>query len=163
MNDLRVGIGTDRHPFVEGRKLILAGVEINSSVGLLGHSDGDALCHSLIDSLLGAVCLGDIGQYFPETDEWKDASSIFLLEKIIDMIRDQGWEVVNIDTIVTCGRIRLSDYRDDMIKNLSKIMNIPEQRISVKFKSANGLGFESQDGVSVLTICLLRGPSSRNS
>ncbi|MGJ8455152.1 2-C-methyl-D-erythritol 2,4-cyclodiphosphate synthase [Pseudothermotoga sp. U03pept] len=159
MTNLRVGIGIDRHPFKEGRKLVLGGIEIDFFLGLDGHSDADVLSHAIIDSLLGAASLEDIGSHFPETNEWKDVSSLKLLEKTIQLLKDHGWQIVNIDAIVVTGLIRLSQYRDQMIENLSRTIGIPKDCVGIKFKSSNGLGFESQEGISATAVSLI----SRNS
>ncbi|HEY8540878.1 MAG TPA: 2-C-methyl-D-erythritol 2,4-cyclodiphosphate synthase [Pseudothermotoga sp.] len=157
--NLRVGLGTDRHPFKKDRKFILGGVQIDFPLGLDGHSDADVLCHAVIDSLLGAASLQDIGVHFPEIDEWKDASSLQMLVKTTELLRKENWQIVNIDTTVICGAVRLSEYRDQMIVNLSKAMQIPKECISIKFKSSNHLGFESNEGISAIAVCLI----SRNS
>ncbi|MEJ5229087.1 MAG: 2-C-methyl-D-erythritol 2,4-cyclodiphosphate synthase [Pseudothermotoga sp.] len=159
--NLRVGIGIDRHPFKQGRRLVLGGVEIDFSLGLDGHSDADVLCHAIIDSLLGAASLEDIGSHFPETDEWKDASSLKLLERTVQLLREHGWQVINIDATVVTGLIRLSQYRDQMIENLSRAIGIPRDCVGIKFKSSNGLGFESKEGISSTAVSLIsRNPSS---
>lgn len=156
---MRVGLGTDRHPLKENRKFILGGVEIDFPLGLDGHSDADVLCHAIIDSLLGASSLQDIGTHFPQTDEWKNASSLQMLVKTVDLLKEENWEIVNIDATIICGVTKLSDYRAQMISNLSKAMQIPAECISIKFKSSNQLGFESKEGVSAIAVCLI----SRNS
>ncbi|AEH50470.1 2-C-methyl-D-erythritol 2,4-cyclodiphosphate synthase [Pseudothermotoga thermarum] len=153
--ELRIGFGVDRHPFKEGRKLILAGVEVESSFGLDGHSDADVVCHALIDALLGATCLGDIGQHFPEETTPVGSSSIKMLEKISRLIEKLGWKIVNVDTTVICGKIKLSNLREKMVQSLAAALNVNEDQVSVKFKSGNNLGFEAKDGISCYAICLL--------
>lgn len=153
--NLRVGLGTDRHPFKEGRRFILGGVQIDFPLGLDGHSDADVLCHALIDSLLGASSLQDIGTHFPQTDEWKDASSLQMLGKIVQLLSDKNWKIINVDATVICGAVKLADYRDQMITNLSEILQIPKDCVSIKFKSSNQLGFESKEGVSAFVVCLI--------
>lgn len=159
--NLRVGLGIDRHPFKKGRRFILGGVSIDFALGLDGHSDADVLCHAVIDSLLGASSMQDIGTHFPETEEWKDADSLQMLVKIVQSLRKKSWEIVNIDATVVCGAVKLSSYRDQMIDNLSKALQISKECISIKFKSSNQLGFESNEGVSATVVCLIsRHPAS---
>lgn len=159
--NLRVGLGTDRHPLRKNRKFILGGVQIDFPLGLDGHSDADVLCHAIIDSLLGASSLQDIGTHFPETDEWKNTSSLKMLMKTAELLREDDWQIINIDATVICGVIKLSNYRDQMIDNLSKTLQIPKECVSVKFKSSNQLGFESNEGVSAIAVCLIsRGSAS---
>lgn len=153
--NLRVGIGIDRHPFKKERRFILGGVQIDFPLGLDGHSDADVLCHAIIDSLLGASCLQDIGTHFPETVEWKDADSLQMLMRTAQLLRNRNWEIVNIDATVICGAVKLSGYRDQMIDNLSEALKISKECISIKFKSSNQLGFESTEGVSAMVVCLI--------
>ncbi|PLV59350.1 2-C-methyl-D-erythritol 2,4-cyclodiphosphate synthase [Thermotoga sp. KOL6] len=149
-----VGFGYDRHPLVEGRRLILAGVEVNSSFGSLGHSDGDVLSHAIIDALLGAACLGDIGTWFPETDEYKDARSLDLLKKTVEKVEGKGLKIVNVDATVVVSRVRLSSYREKIIENLRDVLKT--SYVNVKFKSGNTLGFEGEGrGISCYAVCLL--------
>lgn len=153
--NLRVGLGADRHPLRKNRKFILGGVQIDFPLGLDGHSDADVLCHAIIDSLLGASSSQDIGTHFPEIDEWKNTSSLKMLMKTAELLREKDWQIINIDATVICGVIKLSNYRDQMIDNLSKTLQIPKECVSVKFKSSNQLGFESNEGVSAIAVCLI--------
>ncbi len=138
---MKVGIGFDIHPLVEGRKLILGGVNVPFEKGLLGHSDGDVLIHSIADAILGAASLGDIGKYFPDKDlRWKDISSLKILEKVKEMIREKGLKINNIDTTLICERPSLSPFREEMVKKISSTLEISTESINVKFKTAEGLG-----------------------
>jgi len=149
-----IGFGYDRHPLVEGRKLVLAGVEIDSPVGSLGHSDGDVLSHAIIDALLGAAGLGDIGTWFPETEEYRDANSLELLKKTMNMIEERGFKVINVDSTVVLSGVRLSTYRDRILENLKSVLKTPH--VNVKFKSGNTLGFEGEGrGISAYAVCLV--------
>ncbi|MCD6551862.1 2-C-methyl-D-erythritol 2,4-cyclodiphosphate synthase [Thermotoga sp.] len=149
-----IGFGYDRHPLVEGRKLVLAGVEIDSPVGSLGHSDGDVLSHAIIDALLGASCLGDIGTWFPETKEYKDANSLNLLKETVKMLEEKGFSVVNVDATVVVSIVKLSPYREKIVKNLKDALKTTH--VNVKFKSGNTLGFEGEGkGISACAVCLV--------
>jgi len=142
MLETRVGLGTDRHRFVADRPLIIGGVSIKSDLGLDGHSDADVLCHAIIDALIGACKLGDIGDFFPETKEYKDAQSIALLRKTVNLVTDKG-----------TGYVKLSPYRQQIEESLSSVLGTPA--VNVKFKSGNTLGFEYKEGISAWAICLL--------
>ena len=138
---MKVGIGFDIHPLVEGRKLILGGVNVPFEKGLLGHSDGDVLIHSIADAILGAASLGDIGKYFPDKDlRWKDISSLKILEKVKEMIQEKGLKINNIDTTLVCERPSLSPFREEMVKKISSTLEISTESVNVKFKTAEGLG-----------------------
>jgi 2-C-methyl-D-erythritol 2,4-cyclodiphosphate synthase len=136
---MRVGTGYDIHPLVDGRALILGGVRIPFARGLKGHSDADALCHAVSDSLLGAACLGDIGEHFPDTDvRFKDADSLKLLAEVGEKIRDKGYAIVNVDVTVVAESPRLSVFKRQMAENLAMALGIPEGRVSVKAKTNEG-------------------------
>lgn len=157
--ELRVGQGTDRHGLERGLSLILGGVTIDSNRGTLGHSDGDVLTHAIIDALLGAAGLGDIGQHFPENEaEWKDVHSLDLLETTLAQVHDTGWVPVNIDATVRLESVKLSPYRQQMIDRLSKVL--PETTaVNVKFTTAEGVGPVGRDqAIEATAICLL-GPA----
>ena len=129
----RIGNGYDIHRLVKGRDLIIAGVKLQhpDNLGLDGHSDADVLSHSIMDALLGALSLGDIGKYFPPSDEkWKNADSLFLLSKVIDLIRKDGWEINNIDSVLIAERPKIMPHIKLMKKNISEILNIDENLIS---------------------------------
>jgi 2-C-methyl-D-erythritol 2,4-cyclodiphosphate synthase len=154
---LRIGIGYDSHRLVEGRRLIIGGVYIEFPKGLLGHSDGDVLCHSIMDSIIGALGLGDIGRYFPDTDpQWKDASSIEMLRCIVDLSLRHGFEVVWIDSTVVAERPRLALHIDSMKDTISGT-GIPAECINIKAKTDEGMGFTGRgEGIAAYAACLLR-------
>lgn len=154
---MRVGIGYDSHKLIEGRKLILGGVEIPFAKGLLGHSDADVLCHAIMDSLIGALGLGDIGKHFPDNDpQWKDVSSIQLLGQIIELIRFNGYEVSWVDSVIIAETPRLSPYIEDMKQVLSQ-SGIPSGMINIKAKTNEGMGFIGRgEGLSAYAVCLLK-------
>ena len=153
-----IGFGYDRHPLVSGRKLILAGVEVESPFGSLGHSDGDALCHAVIDALLGAAGLGDIGEWFPETEEYKGANSLELLKKTVEVLEKRGYRVINVDVTLLLSGVRLSPYREAILGNLKRVLKT--DKVNVKFKSGNSLGFEGEGkGISCYAVCLLQEAS----
>lgn len=139
----RIGQGFDLHRLVEGRALILGGVKIAHTKGLLGHSDADVLIHAIIDSLLGALCLGDIGQHFPDTDsKYKDANSVELLKKVLELIEEKGYEIVNIDSTIQAQEPKLMPHIMLIRENLAKNINIDINQISVKAKT-----YEKQDSI----------------
>lgn len=154
---MRVGIGYDVHRLVEGRKLILGGVEIPYEKGLLGHSDADVLVHAVMDALLGAAALGDIGQHFPDNDpEYKGISSILLLEKVGALLREKGYRVGNIDSIVIAQRPKLLPYRPQMAENMARALGIPVGCVSVKATTEEGMGFTGTgDGMASQAVVLL--------
>lgn len=154
---MRVGIGYDSHKLVEGRKLILGGVEIPLAKGLLGHSDADVLCHAIMDSLIGALGLGDIGKHFPDNDpQWKDVSSIQLLGQIIELMRFNGYEVSWVDSVIIAENPRLSPYIEDMKQVLSQ-SGIPSGVINIKAKTNEGMGFLGRgEGIAAYAVCLLK-------
>lgn len=152
----RTGLGYDSHRFVSGRKLILGGVEIPYEKGLQGHSDADALCHGLIDAILGGTGLGDIGQHFPDTDEkWKDASSISLLQSILKIVRSKGFEIVWVDVTIICETPKLGPFFED-IKSSLQNAGIPASIINLKAKTNETMGFIGRgEGLAVLCACTL--------
>jgi len=154
---MRVGIGYDSHKLVEGRKLILGGVEIPFAKGLLGHSDADVLCHAIMDSLIGAVGLGDIGKHFPDNDpQWKDVSSIQLLGQIVELMRFNGYEVSWVDSVIIAENPRLAPYIEDMKQVLSQ-SGIPSGAMNIKAKTNEGIGFLGRgEGIAAYAVCLLR-------
>ena len=155
----RLGNGYDIHKLVEGRKLILGGVELEhpDNLGLDGHSDADVLIHSIMDALLGALSLGDIGKYFPPSDQkWKNANSLFLLSKVIKLLRDKGWEVTNIDSVIVAERPKIKPYVAQMRKNISNILDIDEDLIGIKATTNEKLGPEGrEEGISCYAVVLL--------
>jgi 2-C-methyl-D-erythritol 2,4-cyclodiphosphate synthase len=155
--NMRIGIGYDSHRLVEGRKLILGGVEIPFEKGLLGHSDADVLCHAIMDSLIGALGLGDIGKHFPDDDpQWKGVSSTQLLGHVAELIRFNGYEVSWVDSVIIAEIPRLSPYINDMKQVLSE-SGIPSGAINIKAKTNEGMGFLGRgEGIAAYAICLLR-------
>jgi 2-C-methyl-D-erythritol 2,4-cyclodiphosphate synthase len=153
---MRIGIGYDSHRLVKNRKLILGGVEIPFEKGLAGHSDADVLCHAVIDSIIGALGLGDIGKHFPDTEpEFKKASSINLLRYIIELTRANGFEVLWIDSTVIAESPRLSPYIELMKEAISQ-SGIPSGLINIKAKTNEGMGFIGNgEGIAAYAVCLL--------
>jgi 2-C-methyl-D-erythritol 2,4-cyclodiphosphate synthase len=151
----RSGIGWDSHRLEAGRPLVVGGVRIpDAERGLAGHSDADVLTHAVIDALLGAAGLGDIGMHFPDTDErWRGADSIELLRAVIAMLRDAGVAPVNVDATVICESPRLSPYRDEMRASLASAVGLPADAVNVKFTTAERMGFVGRgEGVAALAI-----------
>jgi len=156
----RIGNGYDIHRLVEGRNLIIGGIKLHhpNNLGLDGHSDADVLSHSIMDALLGALSLGDIGKYFPPTDaKWKNADSLFLLSKVIDLIRQEGWEINNIDSVIVAERPKFKPYIELMKKNISEILNIDGNLIGIKATTNEKLGPEGrEEGISCHSVVLLQ-------
>ena len=154
---MRVGIGYDVHPLVRGRKLVLGGVEIPFDRGLGGWSDADALTHAIIDALLGAAALGDIGSHFPSgRPEYKDISSLSLLETTRDKLVGGGFKIVNVDATIVAEKPRLSDFIDQMRQKLSQALAIKLEQVSVKASTANGLGFVGRgEGIAVFAVAMV--------
>ena len=154
---MRVGIGYDVHKLDENRKLILGGVEIEHDKGLLGHSDADVLVHAMMDSILGALALGDIGKHFPDTDsKYKGADSIKLLEFVNNLIESKGYKVNNIDSIIVAQAPKMAPHILKMRENVSKAMNIDIDCVSIKATTEEGLGFTgNKQGISCQSICSL--------
>lgn len=157
IRNLRTGLGMDVHAFAEGRKLILGGVDIPHSRGLLGHSDADVLAHAIADALLGAVRGGDIGKLFPDTDPaYKDADSLKLLAAVAGFVRERGFEIVDVDSVVAAQAPKLSPYRDQMRANLARAMGIAVENVGVKATTTEHLGFEGrEEGVTAYATCLV--------
>jgi len=158
-DDKRIGIGYDVHPLAPGRKLVLGGTEIPFSKGLEGWSDADALTHAVMDALLGAAALGDIGQHFPSGEpEYENISSLMLLDKVVEKLEERGWRVVNIDATVVAEKPRLREYIDDMRENLSEILGVDIGRVSVKASTNNGLGFIGHgEGIAAYAVAMIEG------
>ncbi|MBQ8495079.1 MAG: 2-C-methyl-D-erythritol 2,4-cyclodiphosphate synthase [Clostridia bacterium] len=154
---MRIGHGYDVHRLVEGRKLILGGVEIAYEKGLLGHSDADVLAHAVTDALLGAAAIGDIGKLFPDTDPaYKGADSLKLLAEAMRQVRAKGYDVVNIDATVLAQAPKLRPYIDTMRQNLADACSIDADRLNVKATTEEGLGFTGNgEGIAVHAVCLL--------
>lgn len=152
---MRVGMGYDVHKLVEGRKLILGGIEIPHELGLLGHSDADVVIHAVMDALLGAAALRDIGYHFPDTDPaYEGASSMMLLEKVGEMLEEHMYLIENIDATIIAQRPKLQPYMERMIKNVAAALHLQENQVNIKATTEEGLGFTgSQDGISAHAIC----------
>jgi len=141
MSEIRTGLGWDVHRLAPGRKLILAGVEIPSEFGLEGHSDADVLFHAVTDAILGAAALGDIGMHFPDSDpKWKGADSGQFLKHAVGLAKERGYSIVNVDTTVILERPKLKDYRAAIRTSLAGVLGLEEDRVSVKFKTAERVG-----------------------
>ena len=154
---LRIGQGYDIHPLVAGRRLILGGVDIPSDVGLEGHSDADVLVHAIMDALLGALALGDIGQHFPNTDDrYKDTDSIQLLDKVTQLVGQHGARVVNVDSTVVAERPRIAPHIPVMRERLGEALGLPPSAISVKATTAEKLGALGRgEGIAAYAVALL--------
>ncbi len=158
MSEYRVGHGYDVHRFAEDRRLVLCGVEIPYELGLLGHSDADVATHAVMDALLGAAALGDIGRHFPDSDdEFAGISSLLLLEKVRDLISARGFSLVNVDVTVVIQRPRLSPYINIMVENLARVLRVEQSRINVKATTEEHLGFTgSGEGAAAHAVAMLK-------
>ncbi len=154
----RIGTGYDVHRLVEGRKCIIGGIEIPFEKGLLGHSDADVLLHAIMDAMLGALALGDIGRHFPDTDgAYKDIDSKELLRKVYALIKAEGYEIGNIDSIVICERPKLKNHIDTMRQTIAAILDTDIKNVSVKATTTEKLGFEGrEEGIGAQAVVLLR-------
>ncbi|MEE1318978.1 MAG: 2-C-methyl-D-erythritol 2,4-cyclodiphosphate synthase [Ruminococcus sp.] len=154
---MRIGHGYDVHKFSENRKLILGGAEIPYELGLLGHSDADVLVHAIMDSLLGAAALGDIGKHFPDTDPaYKGADSMVLLKEVCRLLADNGYKIVNIDSTVIAQKPKLKDYIEQMRKNIADVCGIDVSCVNVKATTEEKLGFTGRlEGISSHAVCLI--------
>ena len=157
--NFRIGNGYDIHRLVKDRSLIIGGVKLAhpDNLGLDGHSDADVLCHSIMDALLGSLSLGDIGKYFPPTEEkWKNANSLFLLSKVYELIRDQGWDVNNIDSVIIAERPKIKPSVELMKNNISKTLHIDKDLIGIKATTNERLGPEGrEEGISCHSVVLI--------
>jgi len=154
---MRIGHGYDVHRLAAGRKLILGGVEIPHNVGLDGHSDADVLLHAIMDAMLGAAALGDIGRHFPDGDDrYKGISSLLLLKETDKLIRAEGYSVSNIDATIIAQRPKLAPYIPEMIREIAEALNIPEGSVNVKATTEENLGFTgSGEGIAAHAVCLI--------
>lgn len=154
----RIGNGYDVHRLVEGRKLIIGGVDIPFGKGLLGHSDADVLCHAIADALLGAADAGDIGRHFPDTSsQFKGISSLVLLGKVGEIIRGKGFGIVNLDSIIVAERPKMAPHAEAMKKNIAGALEIEPSLVGVKATSTEGLGFAGkEEGIASYATALLR-------
>jgi 2-C-methyl-D-erythritol 2,4-cyclodiphosphate synthase len=156
---VRIGNGYDIHRLVEGRPLILGGVEIAHAVGLLGHSDGDVLTHAIMDGMLGALSLGDIGHYFPPTDsQWAGANSLVLLKQVNQLIQERGWRIGNIDSVVVAERPKLKSHIQLMRTKLAEVLDIELDQVSIKATTNENLGpVGREEGIAAHAVVLLEG------
>ena len=154
---MRVGMGYDVHKLVEGRRLILGGVEIPYEKGLLGHSDADVLVHAIMDALLGAAALGDIGKHFPDTDPaYKDADSMVLLEHVADLLDAHNFLIGNVDATIIAQKPKLSGYMETMRDNIAGRLRLDKNQVNIKATTEEGLGFTGEGlGISAQAICML--------
>ena len=157
IDNFKVGIGVDIHPFIEGKEMVLGGVKIDSNVGFKAHSDGDVAIHAIIDALLGAANLGDIGELFPDNDDrYKNIDSKELLKESAKLVKSVGYEIVNIDLTILAQKPKISPYKDEMKKVLSQILNIDKSQINIKATTGEKLGFVGrEEGVEVRAIATL--------
>lgn len=155
---MRIGMGYDVHRLVENRKLVLGGVEIPFEKGLLGHSDADVLVHAVMDALLGAAALGDIGKHFPDTDEqYRGISSIVLLRRVAELLEEKCFVIENIDATVIAQRPKLLPYMEQMRENIAESLSLTKDRVNIKATTEEGLGFTGNgQGISAQAICLLQ-------
>ena len=156
---MRIGLGYDVHRLVEGRELILGGVTIPHTLGLLGHSDADVLVHAVMDALLGAAALGDIGKHFPDTDpSYKGISSMKLLAHVGELLEKEGYVIENIDATIIAQKPKLRPYIDEMEQNIAKVLGIDPGQVNVKATTEEGLGFTgTEQGIASQAICSLTG------
>ncbi|KEH90283.1 2-C-methyl-D-erythritol 2,4-cyclodiphosphate synthase [Clostridium novyi A str. BKT29909] len=154
---MRIGMGYDVHKLCENRKLILGGIEIPYELGLLGHSDADVLIHAIMDSLLGAAALEDIGKHFPDTDnKYKGISSMLLLKEVGKLLNENSYEIINIDATIIAQKPKMAPYIKDMIKNIASALCINENQVNIKATTEEGLGFTGEGlGISSQSICLI--------
>jgi 2-C-methyl-D-erythritol 2,4-cyclodiphosphate synthase len=155
---VRIGFGYDVHKLVEDRKLILGGVEVTFERGLLGHSDADVLVHAIMDSILGALALGDIGKHFPDTDnKYKDISSIYLLSQVFELMKDLGYTIGNIDATIAAQRPKLAPYIEEMRLNVAQTLHTSIDNINIKATTTEWLGFEGrEEGISSYSVCMIK-------
>jgi len=161
---MRIGIGYDVHPLVAGRKLVLGGVEIPFSKGLEGWSDADVLTHAVMEALLGAAALGDIGQHFPPGQpEYEGISSLVLLDQVVEKLEWEGYRVGNVDATVVAEKPRLREYIDDMRQTLCQVLGVNIDKVSVKASTNNGLGFIGQEkGIAAYAVALIESGKDEN-
>jgi 2-C-methyl-D-erythritol 2,4-cyclodiphosphate synthase len=154
---MRVGFGYDVHALVKGRPLILGGVKIPYLLGLQGHSDADVLIHAISDALLGAISAGDIGKHFPDTDpQYKNIQSTILLKKVMIMMKEKGFHILNIDTTILAQKPKLSDHIPRMVKEIADTLEIETERVNVKATTSEGLGFAGRgEGIAVHALALV--------
>ncbi len=154
---MRIGIGYDSHRFAAGRRLVLGGVEIPHDRGLAGHSDADAVAHAIADAVLGAAGAGDIGTHFPPSDErWRDADSLDLLRAVVALVRDSGWQVMNVDVSVICESPRLAPHIAAMRRRLAEVLEVVPDAVSIKGKTNEGMGWIGRgEGIAAIAVAQL--------
>lgn len=154
---MRVGLGFDVHPFAEGRRLILGGVEIPYEKGLDGHSDADVLTHAVMDAILGAAGLGDIGDHFPPSEaKYKDISSMLLLDRVMSLLKEKGYCVLNLDCVIMAEDPKVAPYRSKIKASLAQQIGLAEDMINIKATTTEGLGFIGRkEGIAAQTVCLI--------
>ncbi len=154
----RIGIGYDVHRLVKGRKLLLGGVEIPYELGLDGHSDADVLLHAICDAMLGALCKGDIGEHFPNTDrQYKNISSLKLLKKVNDLVLEEGYKINNVDAVILAQEPKLQSFKPKMIFHIADELGIDESAVNIKATTSEGLGFVGRkEGIAAYATVLLR-------
>ncbi|MEA4925125.1 MAG: 2-C-methyl-D-erythritol 2,4-cyclodiphosphate synthase [Syntrophomonadaceae bacterium] len=154
---MRIGMGYDVHRLAEDRRLILGGIAIPYTCGLLGHSDADVLVHAICDALLGAAALGDIGRHFPDSSaEFKDIDSMVLLQRVVQLLADQGFNIINVDSTIVAQNPKLAPYIPEMTANLARAMAIEINQVSVKATTTERLGFEGrEEGISAQAVALI--------
>jgi 2-C-methyl-D-erythritol 2,4-cyclodiphosphate synthase len=158
VSDFRVGIGVDAHAFSDGAALVVGGVEIPGEAGLAGHSDGDVVAHALVDAVLGAAALGDIGSFFPSDEaEWEGASSLLFLERAMAAVREAGFELVNADCVLVGERPRIAPLRAEMEQRLAGALGVGPGQVTVRATTTDGLGFTGRgEGLAAQAVALLR-------
>ena len=154
---VKTGIGYDVHSLKKGESLLLGGVRISSSIGVIAHSDGDVLLHAMVDALLGAAALGDLGKYFPSSDaQWKEKSSLFFLRYAAELLFKKGYNIDHIDSTIVLERPKVSDKISEMIANISNAIKLEKSSISIKSTTTDGLGFIGKNkGIGVLAIATI--------
>ncbi len=158
MTNFRIGSGFDVHPFVAGRRLVLGGEAIEHPLGLAGHSDADVVLHALCDALLGAVAKGDIGHHFPPSDQqFKDVSSTLLLNRVVEILRADGWSLVNADITIICEQPKIAPYVERMKTNISRVCRVESNAISIKATTTEQLGFTGrEEGIAAMAVALVQ-------
>lgn len=158
----RIGFGFDAHRFTEGRKLIIGGVEIPHELGLSGHSDADVLTHAICDALLGALGLGDIGSFFPDSDpKWKDVSSLVLLEETMAKVREKEYEIENIDSTIVCEKPRIAPHINSIKEKLSNVTGLQSGALGIKATTTDGMGFTGRgEGIAAYAVVIIKSPGS---
>jgi 2-C-methyl-D-erythritol 2,4-cyclodiphosphate synthase len=154
---MRVGLGYDVHPFVEGRPLILGGIIVPYPLGLKGHSDADVLVHAICDALLGAIAEGDIGRHFPDTDpQYKGIRSTILLERVVARVKKKGFHPINVDATLVAEKPRLSDFIPRMVEEIAEILRLEKERVNIKATTSEGLGFTGRgEGIAAHAVALV--------